>query len=173
MFVVKHLPVTGQRRKPVSPLAQNKNLFGLFDFATNVPSNKQRPAVANDKYRVAPLIHICGATLEAPHRMENSIFGRHPLVPGSRKSDVLMPTQIEITGCRDCGDDEDLPKAIDSATGVDASVLAAALVPWETKPSIRIDESATPMTATMRRKVRERTRSDRYHSFPIVLSPTN
>ena len=161
MFVVKHLPVTGQRRKPVSPLAQNKNLFGLFDFATNVPFNKQRPAVANDKYRVARLIHICGATLEAPHRIENSILGRHPPVPGSLNSEVPIPTQMEIIGCLDCIGDEDLPEATDSETGADASVLAAALVPWETRPSIRIDESATPITATMRRRVRERSRSDR------------
>jgi hypothetical protein len=68
---------------------------------------------------------------------------------------------MEIIGCFDCIGDEDLPEATDSETGADASVLAAALVPWETRPSIRIDESATPITATMRRRVRERSRSDR------------
>ena len=43
-------------------------------------------------------MHICGATLEAPHRMENSILGRHPPELGSRKSDVFIPTQIEMIG---------------------------------------------------------------------------
>ena len=136
-------------------------MFDRFGFAATVPSSKQRPAVANDKYRVARLIHICGATLEAPHRIENSILGRHPPVPGSRNSEVPIPTQMEIIGCLDCVGDEDLPEAPDSETGADASVLAAALVLWETRPSIRIDESATPITATMRRRVRERSRSDR------------
>lgn len=129
LFVVKQAPVIGQRNRPVSPFAQANNLFDLFGFAATVPSSKQRPAVASDKYRVALLMHICGARLEAAHRIENSILGRHPPVPGSLNSDVLIPTQIETIGFLICEGDEDLPEAIDSATGVDASVLAAALVP--------------------------------------------
>lgn len=40
LFVVKQTPVNDQRRRPVSPLAQTKNLFGLFGFAAIVPLSK-------------------------------------------------------------------------------------------------------------------------------------
>jgi hypothetical protein len=73
-------------------------LFGLFGFAATVPLNKHLPEVAKDRKRVEVLIHICGATLEALHRMENSILGLHPPLPGSRKSEVFIPTHIEIMG---------------------------------------------------------------------------
>ena len=98
LFVAKHLPVVGQRMNPVSPWAHANNLLDLFGFAATVPSSKHLPAVANERYRVALLMHICGATLEALHRMENSILGLHPVRPGSRKSEVLIPTQIETMG---------------------------------------------------------------------------
>lgn len=134
-------------------------MFDLFGFAATDPSSKQRPAVASDKYRVSLLMHICGARLKVPQRIENSILGRHPPVPGSLNSDVLIPTQIETIGFLICKGDEDLPEAIDSATGIDTSVLAAAFRPLETRPSIRSDENATATTATMRSRVRETFRS--------------
>ena len=148
-------------------------MFDRFGFAATVPSSKQRPAVASEKYRVDLLMHICGATLEALHRIENSILGLHPLVPGSRNSDVLIPTQTVIIGCFVCDGDEDLPRAIDSATGVIASAVEAALAPLDTKPSISIDESAMAITATIRNRVREASRSDRYPSLPSELPPMN
>ena len=148
-------------------------MFDRFGFAATVPSSKQRPAVASEKYRVDLLIHICGATLEALHRTENSILGLNPPVPGSRNSDVLIPTQTVIIGCFVCDGDEDLPRAIDSATGVIASAVEAALAPWETKPSISIDESAMAITATIRNRVRAASRSDRYPSLPSELPPMN
>ena len=40
LFVVKQAPVKDQRRRPVSPLAHTKNLFGLFGFAAIVPFSK-------------------------------------------------------------------------------------------------------------------------------------
>jgi hypothetical protein len=40
LFVVKQTPVNDQRRRPVSPLAQTKNLFGLFGLAAIVPFSK-------------------------------------------------------------------------------------------------------------------------------------
>ena len=146
-------------------------MFDRFGFAATVPSSKQRPAVASEKYRVDLLMHICGATLEALHRIENSILGLHPPVPGSRNSEVLIPTHTVIIGCFFCDGDEDLPRETDSATGVIASAVEAALAPWETKPSISIDESATAITATMRSRVRETSRSDRYPSLPSELPP--
>ena len=98
VLVVKHFPVIGHLKKPVSLCAQAKNLFGLFGFAATVPLNKHLPEVAKDRKRVEVLIHICGATLVALHRMENSILGLHPPFPGSRKSEVSIPTHIEIMG---------------------------------------------------------------------------
>ena len=98
VLVVKHFPVIGHLKKPVSLCAQAKNLFGLFGFAATVPLNKHLPEVAKDRKRVEVLMHICGATLVALHRMENSILGLHPPFPGSRKSEVSIPTHIEIMG---------------------------------------------------------------------------
>ena len=146
-------------------------MFDRFGFAATVPSSKQRSAVANEKYRVDLLIHICGATLEALHRIENSILGLHPPVPGSRNSEVVIPTQTVIIGCLACDGDEDFPRAIGSVTGVVEPALAAALALSETKPSIRINESATAITATIRSRVRETFRSVRYPSLRSELPP--
>lgn len=147
-------------------------MFDRFGFARTVPSSKQRPAVANEKYRVEPLTQIFGATLEALHRIKNSILGVHPLVPGSRSSEVLIPTQRVIIGWFICDADVFLRREIDSATGAIASALEAVPAPWETKKAISIAEIASVIMATMRSRAREKSRRDRYPSLPSELLST-
>lgn len=159
LFVVKHVPVNGQRRRPVSPLTQTNNLFGLFGFAAIVPSSKQRPAVASDIYLVALLMHICGATLEAPHRMENSRFGRHPPVLGSRKRELFIPTQIEIIGILVRSRFPIFRPETDFDDGVIGGGLTAASAFCELNPSIINNEIAMAKTARSRKKVRNESKA--------------
>lgn len=165
LFVARHLPVFGQRSNPVSPFAHAKSLFCLLGFATMVPASKHRPAVASNKYLVALLIHICGAALEALHLMENSMFGLQPPLPGSRNSEVLITTQMEIIGDLDCESNSDFRNTSDFANEKSVVGLTAASALRVTRPSMSKEENTTAITRNNRRTTREASGTDRYHAI--------